>query len=360
MKIKKRLCSLMLVALIPGALCGNSMLIEKEMIHDRNLKEELEKIKFEYTDINLKNAKDFAGVEYLIGENKNGEGYFIYNSEQKIVTEYSYVERSPYLGYDSDLYYGGAAAYFVSQDNNSYLSLMDEKIIYKSDIMTNCKAYKEPDPQRNIMPLGEPERATTVDYPEFFNDKLRNNCGYFPGGNCGFIALGMIVAYADRYKNDNLMDNIYYHSYGGLKDNNESIGKYLYDLHPKDSTTSMHIKETMNIYVETRNAQIPGKAPISITYSSRYTPFYSANTIFNTIGHNTPVILFGNFSYSYHIGDSEKYSTGNHALVAYGVEYYGSSGYYWRCHLGWDWEGAFSDVFIVSGMIGSLYYFDLN
>ena len=128
-----------------------------------------------------------------------------------------------------------------------------------------------------------------------------------------FIGLGMLIGYADKYKNDGIMDNKYYQDPStktGLKNGSESISKLLYDSNPKDSTTSMHIKTVMKDYAKSRN--------ISISYTSRWTPFFTVTTISDALKNDTPVELFGTFKYE--INDTTK-STGNHAIVAYEMGY---------------------------------------
>lgn len=127
-----------------------------------------------------------------------------------------------------------------------------------------------------------------------------------------------------------------------------AISEYLYDLNPKETTTSMHIKNTMNMYAEERG--------LDISYYSRWIPFYSVSSIYDAIEDNIPVELFGNFTYVFNDDIDSGGSTGNHAVVAYGARFTGTGSYYWRCHLGWR---GYGDVEINSGVIGSVYYFDV-
>ncbi|NCC55956.1 MAG: hypothetical protein EOM11_10865, partial [Erysipelotrichia bacterium] len=61
--------------------------------------------------------------------------------------------------------------------------------------------------------------------------------------------------------------------------------EYLYDLDPKDGTTSVHIHNVMQQYSNERN--------LTYDHTSRYKPFYTIATITNAIDRNTPVEVFG-------------------------------------------------------------------
>lgn len=343
--MKTKHFSILIAALflaIPTVFCGNSLSISNKyanLVKSDIFADEVTSSGFDLTECNIKYAHDCNDNPYIIGEQDNG--YFIYNCDLNIIVEYSHSSLSPYTGVNANLIYGGPTYYFV-ENNSEYISLLDKNEKYNISKVSKIDAYNSSVNTYSTNTLSDSEIDSCVQHPNFFSIDCYNNCGFFYTDRCGFIGLGLLIAYHDRYHNDKFMDNKFYGIEStrsdGLKGYSSSIGQYLYDLHPKDSTTSMHIKETMNIYAEERG--------LNIDYYSRWTPFYSNVTIRNAIFKDIPVELFGNFKY----GDNQ--STGDHAMVAYGAIF--DNRYYWRCHLGWR---TYSDVIITGGVIGSVYYF---
>lgn len=361
---KKQFIALSTVSMafvVSAALCGNALIANADEYYTPQLRAALNEVGWSADGVLLKPARDFAGNEYVIGEAKDGNGHFIYNVAEEVLTEFTFKGESPYHGLYTNLIYGGAGSYFV-QRGDTYVSVIESDVTYQSSEVLPYAAYRE---------VAEEESAETayssvsayanetinVQHPEFFSNLTGRKFGYYNDGEgrCGFVALGMLIAYADKYKNDNYMDNRFFGDDAKtfLCGNSDSIGKYLYDLHPKESTTSMHIKETMNIYVEERNKFLPSNQQLKFDYYSRWTPFYSNGAIAEAILNNNPVILFGGFDYAESAGGVQIGSIGSHAIVCYGAQKV--SKYYWRCHLG---RSDKSDVYIVDGTIGSVYYFE--
>lgn len=126
------------------------------------------------------------------------------------------------------------------------------------------------------------------------------------------------------------MDDKYYENSStktGLKNYDDSISKYLYDLNPKDSTTSKHIKTVLKQYAKEKN--------VSVDYISRWTPFFSMNDIIDEIKNDNPVEVFGNFKYE---SSTSSGKTGNHAIVVYELDYKDLISREFKCHLGWRWR----------------------
>lgn len=333
----------------------NVKAIEKErndLFDYKNLLYQLNGVGFNVEEIEVKTAKDFVDNEYIIGETNNG--YFVYSKEVDSLLEYSLKAKSPYAEYNKDIIYGGPGAYFVKEGTN-YLSILEGEVYEDNKILhTSAIANKEVEIIENYTLVSTSSLPLVfewkVNHPEFFRDECYTYCGYISGGYCGFIGLGMLIGYADKYKNDGIMDNKYYQDPSaktGLKNGSESISKLLYDSNPKDSTTSMHIKTVMKDYAKSRN--------ISISYTSRWTPFFTVTTISDALKNDTPVELFGTFKYE--INDTTK-STGNHAIVAYEMGYVpsmGSSTYGYKCHLGWS---NYGEVVITSYTLGSIFFFN--
>lgn len=370
---------------VSAALCGNALIANADEYYTPQLRAALNEVGWSADRVLLKPARDFAGNEYVIGEAKDGNGHFIYNVAEEVLTEFTFKGESPYHGLYTNLIYGGAGSYFV-QRGDAYVSVIESDVTYQSSEVLPYAAYRE---------VAEEESAETayssvstyanetinVEHPEFFYRNLNKHCGYFYRsglGQCGFIALGMLIAYADQFEYGRIVnDSLYFAAYDnnllGMISNNDNnqncdrdkdllkkgyipLGEYLYNLHPQDSTTSMHIKETMNLFVEKRNSEFKNGEYFKIDYYSKWTPFYSNGAIAEAVKNNHPVILFGGYDYASSPDDSNIHSVGNHAIVCYGA--IKTNKYYWRCHLGYNGANQ-ADVYVVDGTIGSVYYFEI-
>ncbi len=379
---KKKFIALSTVSMafvVSAALCGNALIANADEYYTPQLRAALNEVGWSADGVLLKPARDFAGNEYVIGEAKDGNGHFIYNVAEEVLTEFTFKGESPYHGLYTNLIYGGAGSYFV-QRGDTYVSVIESDVTYQSSEVLPYAAYRE---------IAEEESAETayssvsvyanetinVQHPEFFSDNLDMHCGEFwraDPGQCGFIALGMLIAYADQYVYGRILnDSLYYTT---NKNNNKlglisssdknlidkgyiPVGEYLYNLHPKNSTTSTHIKETMNIFVEKRNSEFRNGEYFKIDYYSKWTPFYSNNAIVEALKNNNPVILFGGYDFSTEPNGALVESIGSHAIVCYGAVK--TNKYYWRCHTGWNKSGH-SDYYVIDGTIGSVYYFKIT
>lgn len=205
------------------------------------------------------------------------------------------------------------------------------------------------------MTLSVDDGDKTIEHPEFFENLA--HCGYMSIGDgiCGFIALGTLIAYNDKYVNDDVMDDVYWedddknllnsvNTAGITVSAANVISKKLYDLDPKDSTTAIHIHDVSEKYLD--------EVGLSANHTSRVKPFFTESTVRSHIDDGIPVILFGNVPYQYKDG------TCNHAVVAYG---YSADEDSFIVHYGWE-NNYYPDVKIDLGYfsLGSIYAFELD
>lgn len=321
---------------------------------------------------NIKTVYDFAGNAFYVAE-CSPTGYYIYNVETDTVVESSERGVSPYAGYSDNLYYGGPTYYYVLKNGSYEHTIDDEETLNSAQIQVlsqNCQAGFETIETRyqtrsgSVSTMAVYSTDITVDHPEFYQNLT--HCGYISGGRCGFIALGMLIAYKDKYEDDELLSDAYWETDNILKSKNTSditvsannvISQKLYELDPKDSTTSMHIHDVAKKYLDE-----VGK---SADHTSRWKPFFTEGTVRNLIDDGNPVILFGsvpsnpttasalNMTISSSEGDSS-----NHAVVAYG---YSSDETKFIVHYGWE-NSYYPDARIDLGYfsLGSIYTFELE
>lgn len=320
----------------------------------------------------VKTVYDFAGNTFYVAE-CTPTGYYIYNVETDTVVESSERGVSPYIGYSQNLYYGGPTYYYVLE-NGSYKHTIDEtETLATAQVQVlrqNCQVGFETIEARyqtranSVSPMAVYSTDITVDHPEFYQNLT--HCGYISGGRCGFIALGMLIAYKDKYADDDLLADAYWETNSILNSQNTSgitvsannvISKKLYDLDPKDSTTSMHIHNVAKKYF----AQVG----VSVNHTSRWKPFFTEGTVRNLIDDDNPVILFGSVpdnptttSVMNVTPMSSEGDSSNHAVVAYG---YSSDKSKFIVHYGWE-SSYYPDARIDLGYfgLGSIYSFDVN
>lgn len=320
-----------------------------------------------------KSLKDFNGKEYILTE-CYPSGYTIFYPEIADFVESSPNAPSPYKDLFGELYYAGPTEYYICE-KGQYRHTITGEIIEQSDLVV----YKTTSQQLSEE-LSEYTNDTLLEYIE--NDNIGANefisysspslmssssnglapdrvqwfkdlyqCGYTQSngeyngyGCCGFIALGMIYAYFDKFIDDKYIDNTYWVDYKKTNLKN-GIYSFSYELHrrdPKDGTTSMHIDTVSKNYLKDRGIN-------DCKHTDLWTPFFTKSKIKSKIDNGYPVIIFGN------LADPPGYGGGGkkagHAVVAYSY-----SGNDFTCHYGWD---SYTDV-TIKGTFGSIYCMELK
>lgn len=327
--------------------------------HDRQIKD-------------IKTVYDFAGNTFYVAECAP-TGYYIYSVETDTIVESSERGVSPYVGFSHNMYYGGPTYYYVLE-NGTYVHTVDATETLSADqvkiLRQNCQKgfetlesrYQTRDQSISTMAVYASDK--TVSHPEFYQNLT--HCGYIDGGRCGFIALGMLIAYKDKYEDDGLMSDSYWetestlnsiYSVGITPSARTIISQKLYDLDPKDSTTSMHIHSVAKKYLSEVGKSAKHTAP--------WKPFFTEETVRKLIDAGNPVILFGNLpddpttsgTIDTHTSSSDK-ATSNHAVVAYG---YSQDKTKFIVHYGWE-SVYYPDARIDLGYfsLGSIYSFELD
>ena len=130
-----------------------------------------------------------------------------------------------------------------------------------------------------------------------------------------------------------------------MKNGNDSFTKYLHDLDPKETTTSVHINSVSNQYLEEKNIS-------GIDHTNRIWGFFTSGTIKGILDDGYPVELFGSLADPPGYDGEGKKS--GHAVVAY--QYIEDSGTQYVCHYGWN---GYSNV-TIQGTLGSIYAMELE
>lgn len=327
------------------------------------------------TIANVKTAHDLAGNEYKIIECAPS-GYMIFNEETGVFTEYSSTASSPYLGYDLNLVYCGPTFYYVEDSTGDLHHLINTLEEIDSDVKAiftqSCNDYYASlvaDTNQLVVDylngdyqnqtflqivttttqVQATPRTTTYGYLqnyEFFYNMQQ--CGYYspPGSNgiCGYIALGMLIAYKEKYNSSaNYMDDIYWSdpTHNNLKGGTDSLAWHLRSNYGSDdSTYSTTIKETSQAYFTGRG--------VVVNHVSEWWGSFTKGTIMDSIDDDNPVLIFGSLFNPQNPDDNI-----DHGVVAY--KYSDESGLFgdttFTAHYGWD---GYENIY-VSGLFGSIY-----
>lgn len=318
----------------------------------------------ELTIRNIKNVQDFSGHKYIVVE-CSPSGYMIYSPDSGVFVEVSPSAPSPYEGiFGKNLYYAGPTAYYELINNVYVHTITDEKISMEDrvpliDISNNMAVSLEN--VKDVALLDYVQNGEEIAYQSSRNvikpastgglsaDKINwfkglTECGYVsglsPDGVCGFIGLGMLYAFFDKFVDNKFMDDTYWKNSGKtlLKGGNESFSAYLYHLDPKDTTTSMHIHSVSKKYLSQKGIS-------NIDHTSRYYPAFTDGTVTGIIDDGYPVEVFGMF-----VSPSSQ-KTIAHAVVAYKYTNYVVTPMELTCHFGYN---NYSEV-ILTGVMGSIY-----
>ena len=323
----------------------------------------------------IKSASDFAGNDYYIAECLP-IGYMIFNADTGVFAEYSPSAPSPYLGYSKDLYYCGPTFYYVEGTDGDLEHLIASNEIIagseKANYIESCQQYYNTlvadtnqlvvnylDGQygnQSYVQVATAAMSTQAEIQETTYGYLDNyefffnmeQCGYYcpsnSGGICGYIGLGMLIAYKEKYNSSaNYMDESYWSdvTHNNLKGGTDSLAWHLRSNHGSDDATySTTIKEVSESYFSGRG--------VTVNHVSKWWGFFNNNTIMNSIDADNPVLLFGSLFNPKNTNDNI-----NHAVVVY--KYTDHSGLFgetkFTTHYGWD---GYHNIY-VSGTFGSIY-----
>ena len=200
----------------------------------------------------IKTLQDFAGNEYTLAE-YSPFGYAIYHNSSAVVLEKSENSPSPYSGLNGDLYYAGPTHYYVyDKEHEIYTHTITGETLGTDDASakaevcseaqaelntmadTQLKAYVETGamPVPNSITRSSDSYTYVGDHRDFFEDLTTHEMmGYYDsgeGGNCGYVAAGLVLLYYDYFHDDDFIDNDTYLADTGDAFKGEDFAKYLY------------------------------------------------------------------------------------------------------------------------------------
>lgn len=311
----------------------------------------------------IKKLKDFDANQYLLVE-LEPEGYMIYHIESGNFVEHSVSSVSPYCGFDQDIYYAGPNEYYyLNHSTNQYEHtifndyIANENLEHNRQVCSNIERTLESNKDQQTLdyidkniPIARPMGTEASNGFYYINgytffSKL-DQCGYMSGGVCGYIALGMLLAYhrALSGRNSCPADCVKYtksgstFSYSWIHYNLASrlveIGK---SLGIGNSTYPWNMNDIANKYL------IGDRG-----YKSADIEHFSGTTnqmIAHHLKKDRPIIWFGEIISNSH--NNQKFD--DHAIVIYA--YKPGVSYSYIAHFGWN--GAKAVTF--SGILGGYY-----
>lgn len=177
----------------------------------------------EYCEFSSKNhivqqriLTDYSGNKFKLYELQNGYAIYSLENGQEIFLEGSHETQSPYYNYlDKDLFYLGPGNYFYENGGNNYdiFSQSPVKIdLHNASFQTtenveNIQPYSSSEPNPNETKT-DINGFTVINKADYFK-----NLKYFPQnhfGECGLIALSILLGYYDTFYNDNFIPDITY------------------------------------------------------------------------------------------------------------------------------------------------------
>ncbi len=287
---------------------------------------------------NIKTLLDFAGNEYKLVE-CTPTGYYIIHPKSGIVFESSPSAKSPYDGFESNLYYGGPTYYYIKPQNDYIHTVLDTVLDNNklAAIIATCNVINnELISQKNINVVSYIEgkfselpfimnRASGTDY--WVNDygwfqDLKSGFGYVDGGYCGYIAANLILKYFNGRSKIVLQSPYNKINSTALTQELIDIGD---DLGYGAATWAYDIADVLNEFCSQQGLSEEASWAIGVVGMNAEIKTYKR-----------PSILFGNLA-----------DVGNHAVVNYGYNDYENPGYNTMiCHYGW---ANFSEVHVYGG-----------
>lgn len=307
----------------------------------------------------IKTLHDFAGNEYTLAE-YSPSGYAIYHNSSAVVLEKSENSPSPYSGLSENLYYAGPTHYYVyNEGQNIYTHTITEEILDVEDVTAKARVCSEAQAELNsmadtqlktyietgVMPIQSSLTRASDSYTyvgnhrDFFEDLTTHEMmGYYDsgeGGNCGYIAAGLVLLYYDYFHNDDFIDDATYLSSSGNAFQGEEFTKYLYE----EIGDALGYSNTLNA---TQTAKVMQKylqddRDISMTYWSVNMP--SKTSVVAQLKLDRPVIYCDRWDNPQPNG-----GTVDHVIVVYGYD----SSNHLIAHFGWS---NYSHVECTSGAL---------
>lgn len=400
MKINKKLMisaiSIVIIAVLVVCFCspsasvafaqsqnkGDRVVKEMNAFNDNAKNQRLYNLTLNHIAVNMDASASISSTKQLIDFDDNAYtlfelspiGYAIYHIASGKYVEYAEDSYSPYLGYNSNLYYGGGMQYYCLQNNEFKHTLKSDLSIPTSSItemaidsreMSNAFCNNVSSENLSYINDGTNSgdiaairgivaqkdslltRTTTarIGMTTFFPAlSTSTQMGYRGGGVCGYIATNLILGYNYFAFDYGLISNGSFVDFNNKTMNGPGLTNRLLELageDPSGTNFSGTYSYDMFVVIGAYLNEVFNTEPW--TYS-----WYFLNTnVKSTLDDGYPVVIFGSLK-------QPNGASGNinHAVVAYDYANYGflNASRKYRVHYGWS---GYASVWLESPTIGS-------
>lgn len=361
---------------------SNSVMAQMTAYEDISKNQRLYNVALNHISKNMKAGSSVSSVKQLVDFDGNRYtlfelapiGYMIYHIDSGKFVEYAEDSYSPYLGFSSNLYYGGAMQYYHLQNAELKHTLKSELSIPSASIsqmaedsrslansfiqnkatniltyINNGGAFSGTERVIGVVESRAHTRvAARISMTDFF-PALRTSLemGYRGGDVCGYIATNLVLGYNYFAFDYGLINNSTYVNFTNNTMNGPGLTNRLLELageDPNGSSFSGTYSHDMFVVVGKYLNEVNNY--LGWTYSW----YFFGTNVNATLNAGYPVAIFGSLK-------KPNGSSGNinHAVVAYDYQKYGflnlSTKY--RVHYGWS---GYSSVWLESPTIGSNFY----
>lgn len=187
--------------------------------------------------IEKKILKDFDGNPFFLYELENGYAIYAIENDKEIFIEGSYKSNSIYSTIEnaSELFYLGPGKYFYQNQNNVYNIMSGE--VHQRDEVHGAYRLNSTSYEVSLTKQSNTNYSSHIDENAFTvvkEDKYFKNLISFPQnwfGECGLVALSILLGYLDTFHNDYFIPNGKTYSAKYYIDNNnvDEDGDEIYD-----------------------------------------------------------------------------------------------------------------------------------
>lgn len=170
----------------------------------------IETYNLENYSYSIKNISDFSNNTFKLYEFSD-KAYAICSNDLKFI-EGSATARSPYYGYESNLYYLGPTYYFTVADNKLLHTVLQEKseIPHYESYDFNAIVKQYSDTKLDNFYSAKTRSSNQMDHLITYHKYFENYIHTETSTTCGITALSILLGYYDTYINDNFIpDNSY-------------------------------------------------------------------------------------------------------------------------------------------------------
>ncbi|MDE6415222.1 MAG: hypothetical protein K2K48_07380 [Anaeroplasmataceae bacterium] len=158
-----------------------------------------------------KELQDFSNNEFILYELKDGYAIYSVIDDEEIFIEGSFESNSPFYNYlTSSLYYLGPGEYYYADGSTAVNIITSDSINikdvdYSFKLPLSASTYSaDPEPNPNLTTINT-DGFITIKDSLYFEKLITFPYNYF--GDCGLVALSMLLGYLDTFHNDNFIPN---------------------------------------------------------------------------------------------------------------------------------------------------------